>query len=185
MRCTARQVVGPLFLVILLVSSTTLEAQVLVPPMAFNCDADAGSVSTWTSGIRSADLRVRGTIEFNQLRHQVKRAPVASVVFVGRSDVQTGLQFATRRFEAKDMVEVVAIPEMPTAQIVILAYPWKGKRLPFTLAISESGDVNLTIGDKSSSLNVNRIEQDRLSFSCSAANVMFSDIVITSGTDDT
>src|SRR5688572_29507706 len=186
MRITARQVVSTLVQVILLVASTTLDAQVLVPPMAFDCDAEPGSASTWTTGISSADLRVRGTIEFNQLRRQLKWAPVASVVFIDRSDAQSGFQIFTRRFESKDMLEVaMASPEPPTAQIVILAYPWKGKPLPFTLAISESGEVNVTVGDKSASLKVNRLEQDRLSLLCSAANVVFSDIVITSSSDDT
>ncbi len=180
------QFVSMLFLVVLLVTSTNLDAQVLVPPMAFDCDAETGSASTWTTGINSPDLRVRGTIEFNHLHYQFKWAPVTSVLLSSGSNTQTGFQFLLRRHKPLDLLQVSIVnPDDPTAQTVILTYPWKGKPLPFTLALSRSGDVNVTVGDESVSLKVNSLRPDRLSLSCSAADVVFSNIVISPNSNDT
>ena len=180
------QVVSTLFLVVLLVTSTTLDAQVLVPPMAFDCDAETGSVSTWTTGIKSPALRVQGTIEFDHLHYQFKSAPVTSVLLSSGSNAQTGFQFLLRRHKSLDLLQVgIVDPDDPTAQTVILTYPWKGKPLPFTLAISRSGDVNVTVGDESASLKVNSLKPNQLSLSCSAANVEFSNIVISRNSNDT
>ena len=186
LRVIVSRVVNTLFLVVLLVAPTTLDAQVLVPPMAFDCDAEPGSASTWTTGIKSLDLRVQGTIEFVHLHYQFKWAPVASVLLISTSDAQTGFQFFLQRHKSIDLLQVgIVNPDDPTAQTVILTYPWKGKPLPFTLAMSRSGDVNVTVGDESATLEINNFEQDRLSLACSAADVLFSDIVITPNSDDT
>lgn len=178
------KVVNTLSLVVMFVAASTLDAQVLAPPINFDCDASAGYASAWTTGIRSADLRVQGMIQFVFLREHFRWAPEASVLLISRSNVRNGLQLSWPSHRSSDLLQadIVSIDD-PTGRTV-MTHPRKGRPLPFALTISKSGEVNVTIGDKATTLKVNGLEQDRLVLSCSTAHVKFSDIVITSVSGD-
>jgi len=171
------KVVNTLLLATLFFAPTSLETQVLAPPIDFDCDASAGNVSVWTTGIRSTDLRVKGTIQFKFLRQHVKWAPGAFVYLVSRSNVRKGLR-VSRHINNLLQARIVSTDD-PTGH-TILTRPWKWDPLPFALTISNSGEADVTIGDKAASLEVNGLELSSLVLGCSTAHVKFSDIVITS-----
>ena len=174
------KVVNILFLVAMFVAPISTQAQVLAPPINFDCDATPGYASSWTTGIRSPDLRVQGTIQFIRLRDHFNWAPGATILLISKSDVRNGLQLSRQSRRSVDLLHArIVSTDDPTGRTV-LTYPWKGSPLPFSLTISSSGEVNVTIGDKAASLKVNGLEQDKLVLACSTAHVKFSDIVITS-----
>jgi hypothetical protein len=168
-----------LVLVAMYVCSTALQAQVQTPRIDFDCDAVPGSNSTWTTGIKSLGLQVQGTIEFIHRRVRIHGEPAAALVLLSsESNLEAGFYIANRF--SVDLVEVGIInPSDPRAQPGILTQPWKGHPFKFTMTMSSSGEITITIRDKSASLKVNRLKQYRLSLSCSTAHVKFSDIVIT------
>jgi hypothetical protein len=175
------KVVNTLLLATMFLVPTSLEAQVVASPIDFDCNAGAGKVSVWTTGIRSTGLRMTGTIQFKFLRHHVESAPGAFVYLISKSDVRNGLQL-NRHFANLLRARIVSTDD-PTGH-VILTQPWKWDPLPFALTISNSGETNVTIRDKAASLKVNGLEPASLVLGCSTARVKFSDIVITSVNGD-
>jgi hypothetical protein len=132
-------------------------------------------------GIESPDLQVQGTLEIIQMNIFARgsRVVVASVLLDSESKAQAGFQLYLERRTFMDRLQVgIVNPTDPTAETVILTHFWKGKPLKFTLTMSNPGDITMRLGDESTSLKVNGFEQYRLSLSCSAAHVTFSDIVI-------
>jgi len=122
---------------------------------------------------------IEGKIQFIELRKDERWTPVASLLLrdeAGKS--LTGLQLVLESAKATNMQLALFSSDESEQRKVFAAGPWKNNQIEFTLVVSKSGNVKITVGSTSSALSIGASKVTTIELSCSSAEAKFSDISI-------
>jgi hypothetical protein len=145
----------------------------------FDCDVPPGRMSDWVGTIVPRLQHVKGSIELLEPRDHERWWPVASV-FLLQGAQHVGLQLFRDR-QQQDRLQVAALrPESEGGRSVLTSVPWSGRPIDFALSVKESGDVELTVAGKATSLGVKDMDPKKVVLSCSTAQFKFKDVVVRS-----
>ena len=144
---------------------------------SFDCNPGPGKYSEVNAATSGANAWVTGFMQVLTLRTASAWPPDAGVVFAGNSKLpRVGL-------------ETFVLPDNPaTLQIavrgagggsdhkVFASVPISDSPIRFTLRLSGSGELSLSVGDAATSLSVGSIEITRMNLYCSSVQVHFTDV---------
>src|SRR5579883_461968 len=115
------------------------------PEHYFDCDVPPGKFSEWSRTVGAKALRVSGTVELVEPRHDARWAPVANVFIGGKdgtSEVGLNVYFD---WQSPDVLEFMVVePGAPQSRQPVLSVPWHGSVTSFTVALSGSGELKLS-----------------------------------------
>jgi len=166
----------------LLVSSVigccgSVQAQALSAPYDFDCDVPPGNVSTWSGTLAAETLRIWGSIELIEPRHDNRWLSVASV-FLNGDDRQVGLQFFVSRDAPSDIQIATIGADGAAGRTVLTSRSWKDEAIAFTLSFSRSAGLTIEALGVSRALDLAGFSPRKLTLSCSSAQFKFTDIVV-------
>lgn len=141
-----------------------------------DCDVPEGHVTEWKGtfvGFRS----ISGSIELLEPRTHERWLPSASVLLL-RGKYQMGLQLVFERKSPESLQVSVVRLESLGGRAVLTTIPWKANPVAFSMSLTSSGDVDLTVANRTVSLGVKNFSPERVSVSCSTADFKFRDIIV-------
>jgi hypothetical protein len=148
----------------------------------FDCDTAPGAFSDWNRTIAAASIRVTGTIELREPRQDPKWIPAANIWFIGaiRSQ-QAGIQ-ASVQPNAPDELQIRLIqPSAPIVGPIPASVEWKGNPAPFSMSLSGSNSLSVTVAGKSQSISLTGFSTAKFSMTCSTADFHFKDVTVVTG----
>ena len=89
-----------------------------------------------------------------------------------------GLQLFLDRDSPESLQVSVARLEGLGGRAVLTSVPWKKNPVTFSMSLTSTGDVDLTVGNRTVSLGVKNFSPEKVSVSCSTAEFKFSDIIV-------
>jgi hypothetical protein len=167
-------------LLVALCGCTAVSPRPVVPATYnFDCDVPAGSASVWNSTVTAKNLHVAGRIEFIELREHPRWASAASV-YITAEETSVGLHLI-RNHDTPTEVQLALFASGGIKQNVVFAEAhWEGMPIPFDLSLSESGTLSVNAAGKSKSMDLSSPKIQKITLSCSSAEVKFSEIVVSS-----
>jgi hypothetical protein len=146
-------------------------------PSSFDCDTPAGKYSEVNAATSAANARVTGFMQVLTLNTSTTWPPDAGVIFAGPDKLpRVGLE--TFVLPDKPAVLQIAIRGAGGAadHTVFASVPISDLKIPFTLLLSNSGQLALSVGDSATSLSVGPIDITRVNLYCSSARIHFSEV---------
>jgi hypothetical protein len=146
-------------------------------PSSFDCDTTAGRYSEVNAATSAANARVTGFMQVLTLNAASAWPPDAGVIFAGPNKLpRVGLE--TFVLPDKPAVLQIAIRGAGGAadHTVFASVPISDLKFPFTLRLSSSGQLALSVGDAATSLSVGPIDITRMNLYCSSAHIHFSEV---------
>jgi hypothetical protein len=150
-------------------------------PSSFDCDTAAGRYSEVNATTSAANVRVTGFMQVLSLNTASAWPPDAGVIFAGPSKLpRVGLE--TFVLPDKPAVLQIAIRGAGGAadHTIFASVPVSDLKTPFTLRLSSSGQLALSVGDATTTLSVGPIDLTRMNLYCSSAHIHFSEVQLVS-----
>jgi hypothetical protein len=150
-------------------------------PSSFDCDTAAGRYSEMNSATSAANARVTGFMQVLTLNTASGWPPDGGVILAGPSKLpRVGLE--TFVLPDKPAVLQIAIRGAGGAadHKVFASMPISDSKIPFTVRLSSSGQLTLSVGDTATSLSVGPINVTRMNLYCSSAHIHFSEVQLAS-----
>jgi hypothetical protein len=147
---------------------------------SFDCDTTAGRYTEVNAGTSAVNARVTGFMQVLTLNAAAAWPPDAGVIFAGPNKLpRVGLE--TFVLPDKPAVLQIAVRGAGGAgdHTVFASVPISDVKIPFTLRLSSSGQLALSVGDASTSLSVGPIDIMRMNLYCSSAHIHFSEVRLT------
>jgi hypothetical protein len=144
---------------------------------SFDCNAGPGKYSELNAATSGANARVTGFMQVLTLNTASAWPPDAGVIFAGPSKLPR-LGFETFILPDKPAVLQIAVRGAGGAgdHTVFASVPISDSKIPFTLRLSGSGQLALSVGDAGTSLSVGPVDITRVNLYCSSAHVHFSEV---------
>ena len=147
-------------------------------PYSFDCDTEAGKYSEFNSPISGTNLWVTGFMQVVTPRPSSAWPPDAGAVFAGRSKLpRVGLE----AFILSDNPGILQLAVRGAGggadHTVFVSTPLSDTRIRFTLRLSDSGQLSLSVGNTTKTVAIGSVEITRINFYCSSAHVYFSDVL--------
>ena len=141
----------------------------------FDCDVPPAKVSVWHGPVDSAKVvRVSGTVQLLEARHDERWQPVASIFLKDAEGQAAGLQFYFNWRQAdKLQVGLYLGKRTPFTQM-----PMGNSRVSFEFTVGPAGALAATVNDKSKTLGQGEFNAHRISLSCSSGQFMFEQILV-------
>jgi hypothetical protein len=151
------------------------------PEYYFDCDVPPGKFSEWNRTISASGARVSGVVELIEPRRDARWMPVANLLIGGKDKTSIAGIKAYVDWQLPDVLHFILIgPGSPTSGPALLSVPWRGQHTSFTLALSESGELKVSVGNVSRSLQLTDFDARRVRVVCSTAQFKFSGIFVDS-----
>jgi hypothetical protein len=146
-------------------------------PSSFDCSTTAGRYSEVSAATSAASARVTGFMQVLTLNTASAWPPDAGVIFAGPNKLpRVGLE----TFVLPDKPEALQIAIRGAGgaadHTVFASVPISDLKIPFTLRLSGSGQLALSVGDAATSLSVGPIDVTRVNLYCSSAHIHFSEV---------
>jgi hypothetical protein len=144
---------------------------------SFDCETASGRYSELNSAISGTNVWVTGFMQVSTLNTASEWPPDAGIVFAGASKLpRVGLE--TFVLPDKPAVLQIAVRGSGGAgdHTVFASVPISDSKISFSLRLSSSGQLALSVGDAATSLSVGSIEITRMNLYCSSGHVHFSDV---------
>jgi hypothetical protein len=146
----------------------------------FDCDVLPARFSEWNRTITLKSIQVAGTVQLIEPRLDERWWPVANILLLGDNDSSpVGLEVA---FDRKTPTEVhLSLSNQSASEegAEIVSLPWRDAPISFALSLSDSGELRVTAGDKSLSLQLDGFEVRKLALSCSTGQFKFRNVTAT------
>jgi hypothetical protein len=165
---------------VLLVAGCVSTASRTPPPEHyFDCDVPPGKFSEWRRTASAKALRVSGTVELIEPRHDPRWAPVANV-FIGGKDGTSAVGLrAYLDWQSPDVLQFIVIePGAQPLRQAVLSVPWHGSVTPFTLALSGSGKLKLSAANAEQTLQLSMFDAQSVQLICSTGQFKFRQVVV-------
>jgi hypothetical protein len=144
---------------------------------SFDCNAGPGKYSELNAATSGTNPRVTGFMQLLTLRTVSAWPPDAGVVFAGTNPLpRVGLE--TFVLPDKPTMLQIAVRGAGSAadHSVFASVPISDSPIRFTLQLSDTGQLSLSVGDASTSLSLGSLEITRMNLYCSSVQVHFSDV---------
>lgn len=147
----------------------------------FDCDVPAAKSSEWNRTLTARAVRVSGTVQLIERREDKRWWPVASVFLIGDNEsAWVGLQVYVDRQTPNELQLSLRDRSASKERTPFASLPWQDRPIPFTLSLSESGELRVSAGGQSQSVQVGAFEVRKLALSCSTGQFKFTDVSATS-----
>ena len=144
---------------------------------SFDCNAGPGKYSESNAATSGMSFWVTGSMQVLNLRTASAWAPDAGVVFAGASHwPRVGLETFVLADKPATLQIAVRGAGGGSDHKVFASVPISDSPVRFTLRLSGSGELSLSVGDAATSLSVGSIEITRMNLYCSSVQVHFSDV---------
>lgn len=125
-------------------------------------------------------VRVSGTVQLIEPREDKRWLPVANI-FLHTDDesAAVGLQVS---FDRKTPTQVtLSLRDRGTSRerTTFVTLPWRDKPISFALSLSDSGELSVSAGGQSQSVQLGKFEVRKLALSCSTGEFKFTDVAAT------
>ena len=148
-------------------------------PYTFDCDAPAGQFQEMNAAVPSNKVRVTGLVQLLAVRSNAAWVPAVSVTFAGaRKLPKVGLQALVDNIAPTTLQVSIRGTGGAQERTVFASMPLTTAQIPFTLALGNSGRVDVTVGSAAASLSVGTFDLTRLNLFCSTAHVRFSNVAV-------
>jgi len=144
----------------------------------FDCDVPPGRFSEWSRTVSTRAVRLSGTVELIEPRHDEHWRPVASI-YIGGTNSAAGLR-AYVDWNSPDMLHfVLAGPGAsgPSSPAVV-SVPWQRQVTPFSVSLSESGELKVSAGSGAQTLHLKAFEVRSIQLACSTAQFKFRGVIV-------
>jgi hypothetical protein len=144
---------------------------------SFDCNPGPGKYSELNAATSGMSFWVTGSMQVLNLRTASAWAPDAGVVFAGASHwPRVGLETFVLADKPATLQIAVRGAGGGSDHKVFASVPISDSPVRFTLRLSGSGELSLSVGDAATSLSVGSIEITRMNLYCSSVQVHFSDV---------
>lgn len=152
------------------------------PEHYLSCDALPGEFSEWSRTVSSKALRISGTVELIEPRHDPNWLTAANVSI----DTKGGTSLAGLRtyldWNSPELLHFALIgPGAPQAGQDVLSFPWhqgQGQFTPFIVTLSGSGTLSVYAGGSTLTLQVPGLDFGRVHLSCSSGRFKFRNVIV-------
>jgi hypothetical protein len=145
----------------------------------FDCDVPAGKFSEWDQTILSKGAHLSGTIQMMEARKDPKWIPAASVFLVdGENLSAVGFQVVLYKSDSINVSLSMLGLGGESGRFTLATRPWEGKLIPFTLDLSDQGNLTLHLDGASRTVSVNPFRLKKVKLSCSTGQFKFRDVQI-------
>ena len=147
-------------------------------PYSFDCDTEAGKYSELNDATSGTNPWITGFMQVVTSRPGSAWPPDAGVVFAGTSKLpRVGLE----AFVLPDNPAILQIAVRGIGgagdHTVFASMPMSDARIRFTLRLSDSGQLSLSVGDATTTSSIGSVEITRVNLYCSSSHVHFSDVL--------
>jgi len=146
---------------------------------SFDCNAGPGKYTELNAATSGPNAWVTGFMQVLTLRTASAWPPDAGVVFAGTNQLpRVGLESFVLPDKPATLQIAVRGAGSAADHRVFASVPISDSPIRFTLRLSGTGQLSLSVGDAATSLSVGSIDITRMNLYCSSVQVYFSDVQV-------
>lgn len=148
----------------------------------FDCDVPPGKFSEWSRTVSAKALRISGTLELVEPRHDPRWIPAANVFIGEKGGASAGGLRAYLDWRSPEVLHFVLMGRgAPPSGQDVLSLPWQEGQeqfTPFIVTLSGSGELSVYAGGVAQTLQVSNSDIGSVQLSCSTAQFKFRDVIV-------
>ena len=150
------------------------------PEHYFDCDVPPGRFSKWGRAVSVRSLRVSGTLELIEPRHDPQWIPSATVLISGKGGTSAGGLRAYLDLRSPEVLHFVLMGRgAPPSGRDVLSLPWqKGQVTPFIVTFNGSGELSVYAGGIAQTLQLPNFDPESVQLICSTGQFKFRQVVV-------
>lgn len=162
----------------LLAGCVTTASRLPPPEHYFDCDVPPGKFSEWSRTVSARSVQISGTVELIEPRPDARWGTVANILIRGeRGGSSVGLRVYFD-WRSPEVVHFLLMGQGAPSDQDILSLPWQGQATPFTVALSGSGELKVSVASVAQVLEVSNFDIHGVQLSCSTAQFKFRRVII-------